>query len=82
MTRRESLEPIAYSLEQASQVVPFSREYLAREVRLGRLGAVKFGRRVTIPRENLASWYHDAALRSDREGWLSAIADTGLYREA
>lgn len=60
-TRRESLEPIAYSLKQASQIVPFSKEYLAREIRLGRLGAVNFGRRVTIPRENLESWYHDAA---------------------
>ncbi|WFR72487.1 hypothetical protein P9209_00145 [Prescottella defluvii] len=70
MTRGEPLEPIAYSLEQASQVVPFSKEYLAREIRLGRLGAVKIGRRVTIPRKNLESWYLDAAIRFDRERWL------------
>lgn len=81
MARRDSLEPIAYSLEQASQVVPFSTEYLAREIRLGRLGAVKFGRRVTIPRENLESWYEDAALRFDREGRLAAGEGARAYEE-
>ncbi|MBM4575651.1 hypothetical protein GS415_04865 [Rhodococcus hoagii] len=61
----DSPTPIAYSLKQAAQVVPFGEEYLAREIRDGNLGAVKIGRRVTIPHKNLVAWYESKALEAD-----------------
>jgi excisionase family DNA binding protein len=46
-------EKLLYSREQAAEILYLSVHTVTRDVRLGRIRARKYGRRVLIPREEI-----------------------------
>lgn len=47
------LEKLLYSKDEASEIIGLSKHTIARDIRLGRIEARRYGRRVLIPREEL-----------------------------
>jgi excisionase family DNA binding protein len=43
----------AYSVQEVSEITGLSKGYLRNEIRVGRLAARRFGRRVLVTRESL-----------------------------
>lgn len=51
-------KPSVHSYETAAREVSLSPEFLAKEVRAGRLGCTKVGRRTLIEHTELMRWFH------------------------
>lgn len=52
MSDHESLEPLAYDIPDACEVLRLSRSFIYEEIKRGRLRAVKCGRRTLIRRQD------------------------------
>ena len=50
---KATLEKLLYSKTEAAAIVGVSVHTIARDVQLGRIAALKYGRRVLIPREEI-----------------------------
>lgn len=47
------LDKLLYSKEEAAEIIGLSKHTITRDVRLGRIQARHYGRRVLIPREEI-----------------------------
>jgi excisionase family DNA binding protein len=54
-------ERLAYSVDEAAQITGLSRDLLYEQMRTGRLGYVKVGRRRIITRQHLDAFLAQAA---------------------
>jgi excisionase family DNA binding protein len=54
-------ERLAYSVDEAAQITGLSRDLLYEQMRAGRLGYVKVGRRRIITRQHLDAFLAQAA---------------------
>lgn len=55
-TMQENDETIAYSIKGASKATNIGQTKIYEEIKLGRLKAVKFGKRTLIPSKSLREW--------------------------
>ena len=60
-TPRRAAERLAYSVDEAAQITGLSRDLLYDQMRAGRLGYTKVGRRRIITRQHLEAFLTEAA---------------------
>ena len=58
-------ETLAYSIKGASKACNLGQTKLYEEIKLGRLKAVKYGRRTLIPAEALKDWLNNLPLMNE-----------------
>jgi excisionase family DNA binding protein len=61
VTPRRHAERLAYSVDEVAQITGLSRDLLYDQMRTGRLGYVKVGRRRIITRQSLEAFLTRAA---------------------
>jgi len=52
-------KPLSYTVEEAAKLTGLGRTRLYKELKEGRIKAVKLGRRTLIPHASLESWIDD-----------------------
>jgi excisionase family DNA binding protein len=62
VTPRQLAERLAYSVDEVAQITGLSRDLLYDQMRTGRLGYTKVGRRRIITRQHLETFLAEAAL--------------------
>jgi excisionase family DNA binding protein len=54
--KRNGVTLKAVSIEEITQMLPISKNFVRAEIRRGRLQALRLGRRIVIPIESLNAW--------------------------
>lgn len=64
----EQIEKVSYSIDEAIEATGIGRTLLFAEIKEGRLGAVKCGKRTLIPVQSLRDWVNSLPSALDVRG--------------